>query len=49
MKIGRVISIAILILIVHFPEAGFPLMFPRRCSASMKGRKSRVRLKLNEM
>ena len=24
------------LLMVHFHEAGFPLMFPRRCSASMK-------------
>ena len=24
------------VMIVHFHEAGFPLMFPRRCSASMK-------------
>ena len=44
MKIGRVISIAGNA--IPLPEAGFRLMFPRRCSASMKDRKSRVQLKL---
>ena len=31
---------------IHFPEAGFRLMFPYRCWPSMKCRKSRVQLKL---
>ena len=43
MKIGRVISIAGN---ANPFEAGFRLMLPRRCSSSMKRRKSRVQLKL---
>ena len=36
----------LLMIVVHFLEAGIRLMFPRRCFASTTSRKSRVQLKL---
>ena len=36
-------------IVVHFPEAGFRLMFPRRCSLSMKRYEVKSAIGVDEM